>query len=491
MKNWLISIRLLLSISGVLLTAGCMVGPMYSRPETAADTNDAYYYAGTHEQDVNAFDGIERWWERFADETTGTLVRRMLENNYDLKASAARVLQAEAALAGAFGRRLPDVSYGISRDRSKRSFNFGGRFSVMSETWTQGVSVGYILDLFGKLRRAERAAWAQVLAVQANEEALINSMIATVITARVDIATTQRRLAIARANTLSRTETLEIVERRYGEGLVGPVDVRLARENLEAARALEPSIELTLAKAHHALDVLLARRPGGSGELPETLADLPVLGPLPIGLPGSLLDRRPDVIAAELSLRAANEEIGVSIAQLFPDLMLTANFGGSADRWRDIWEHSAETYSLLFNFTGPIFKGGQLKAQIKAAKARFAELAANYGQTVLRAIREVEDALVTEQMLQSQLKYTQLRFKEAQAAENLSKERYQRGVESILSMLESERRRRIAEEQLTILKGQIWTTRVNLHLALGGDWDYQDESEMDGEKNGEKHNEQD
>jgi len=111
------------------------------------------------------------------------LVRRMLENNYDLKASAARVLQAEAALAGAFGRRLPDVSYGISRDRSKRSFNFGGRFSVMSETWTQGVSVGYVLDLFGKLRRAERAAWAQVLAVQANEEALVNSMIATVISA--------------------------------------------------------------------------------------------------------------------------------------------------------------------------------------------------------------------------------------------------------------------------------------------------------------------
>jgi len=488
MKNWLISICLLFSISAELLTGGCMVGPKYSRPETVADANEAYIYAGAHEQDANALDDVERWWERFGDETTTVLVRKMLEGNYDLKASAARVLQAEAALAGAFGRRLPDVSYGISRDRSMRSLNLGGaggRFSIMSETWTQGVSVGYVLDLFGKLRRSERAAWAQVLAVQANEEALINSMIATVITARVDIATTQRRLAIARANTLSRIDTLEIVERRYGEGLVGPVDVRLARENLEAARAFEPSIELTLARAHHALDVLLARRPGGSDELPETLADLPDLGPLPIGLPGSLLDRRPDVIAAELSLRAANEEIGVSIAQFFPDLTLTANFGGSADRWRDIWEHSAETYSLLFNFTGPIFKGGQLKAQKKAAKARFAELAANYGQTVLTAIREVEDALVTEQMLQSQFKHTQLRFKEAQAAESLSKDRYQRGVESILSILESERRRRIAEEQLAILKGQIWTTRVNLHLALGGDWDYQDESEMDGEKNGE------
>ena len=477
MKNRLISICLLFSILAALLTAGCMVGPEYSRPETAADTNDAYFYVGTHEQDVNELEDMDRWWERFGDETAAALVRRMLESNYDLKASAARVLQAEAALAGARGRRLPDVSYGISRDRSKRSFNFGGRFSVMSETWAQGISVAYVLDLFGKLRRTERAAWAQMLAAKASEQALINSMIATVITARVDIATTQRRFAIARANTESRRDTLAIVERRYGEGLVGPVDVRLARENLEAAKALEPSIELSLIKAHHALDVLLARRPGASQRLPETLADLPDLDRAPIGLPGSLLDRRPDVIAAELSLRSANEEIGVSIAQLFPDLTLTANFGGSADRWRDIWEHSAETYSLLFNFAGPIFKGGQLRAQIKAAKARFAELAANYGGTVLTAIREVEDALITEQMLQTQLEHTQLRFKEAQAAESLSKDRYQRGVETILSVLESERRRRIAEEQLAILKGQIWTTRVNLHLALGGDWNYQEEGE--------------
>jgi len=448
-----------------------MVGPTYSRPDTAADSNDAYIYAGANGTDVNDFNDVAGWWERFADDTTGDLVRGMLANNYNLKAAAARVLQAEAALKGAHGRRLPDISYGIARDRSKRSFNFGGRFSVMSETWTQGVSVGYILDLFGKLRHSERAAWAQMLSTKANEQALINSMIATVIQARVDIATIQRRLAIARANTVSRQETLVIVERRYGEGLVGPVDVRLARENLEAAKALEPSIELSLIKAHNALDVLLARRPGTSRQLPETLADLPDLEPVPLGLPGALLDRRPDVVAAELSLQASNEQVGVSIAQLYPDLTLTANFGGSADRWRDIWEHSAETYSLLFNFAGPIFKGGQLKAQIAAAKARFAELAANYGAVVLTAIQEVEDALVTEQMLQQQLEYTQLRFKEASLAEQLSEERYQRGVESILSILESERRRRIAEEQLTILKGRIWTNRVNLHLALGGDWD--------------------
>lgn len=479
MRNRLISVCLVLFGGSIIPMAGCMVGPDYTRPDTAGDSNEGYIYADSNAAEALDINDMDRWWERFADETTTELVRSMLSNNYDLKAAAARVLQAEAALKGAHGQRLPDISYGISRDRSKRSFNFGGRFSVMSETWTQGVSVGYIFDLFGRLRRSERAAWARMLASKASEQALINSMIAMVIQARVDIATIQRRLAIARANTVSRRETLEIVERRYKEGLVGPVDVRLARENLEAARAAEPSIELSLIQARNALDVLLARRPGSSEELAQTLDDLPDLEAVPLGLPGALLDRRPDVVASEFALRAANEDIGVSIAQLYPDLSLSASFGGSADRWRDIWEHSAETYSLLFNFAGPIFKGGQLKAQIEAARARFAELAANYGATVLRAIQEVEDALIAEQMLQKQLEYTELRFEEASAAERLSEDRYQRGVESILSILESERRRRIAEEQLVILKRQIWANRVNLHLALGGDWDYEERNEIE------------
>jgi multidrug efflux system outer membrane protein len=343
----------------------------------------------------------------------------------------------------------------------------------MNTTWSQNISVAYIVDFFGKLRHAERAAWAQLFAAESNEQALTNMMIATVIEARVNIATLQRRLAIARANTKSRRETLRIVERRYNEGLVGPVDVRLARENLEASLALEPSIELALIRAHHALDVLLGHRPGGSEPLPDTLAELPDLEPVRIGLPAALLGRRPDVRAAELMVRAANEQIGVSIAQLYPDLTLVANFGASSDRWRDLWEHFSETYSALIGLSQPIFAGGRLRAQVEGAEARHAELAANYAGTVLTAMREVEDALIAEQMLHKELEHTALRFEEATAAETLSQERYQRGVESILSVLETERRRRIAEEMLVVLKAQIWTTRVNLHLALGGDWNEQ------------------
>jgi NodT family efflux transporter outer membrane factor (OMF) lipoprotein len=479
MKKKLVSICWLLFALSITMFAGCMVGPKYYRPETAADTSEGYFHHGEHRQDINDFADVDRWWQRFGDQTTMLLVREALENNYNLKAAAARVLQARAGLAEVRGRQLPEVSYNLSRDRSKRSFNFGGggRFSVMSTTFAQDVSIAYILDLFGKLRHSERAAWADMLAAESNEQTLINSMIATVIKARVDIATIQRRLAIAKANTESRRNTLEIVERRYGEGLVGPVDVRLARENLEASKAAEPAIELSLITAQHALDVVLARRPGASEPLPETLADLPDLESVPIGLPASLLDRRPDVVAAELSLKAANEQIGVSIAQLYPDLTLTANVGRSADRWRDIWIDETEIYSAILRLAQPIFKGGQLLARIDAAEARYTELAANYANTVLTALKEVEDALITEQLLQVQLKHVQIRLTEALAAENLSRQRYQRGVEGILTVLESERRRRMAEDELAILKGRIWTTRVNLFLALGGDWDYQEQSE--------------
>jgi len=483
MKKQLVSICCVFVVLACVTLGGCMMGPDYSRPETAADTSDGYFHAGTHNEDVNDFAVVDKWWERFGDPTTALLVRAALENNYSLKAAAARVLQSQAALAETHGQRWPDVSYNLSRDRSKRSFNFGGlggggRFSVMSTTWTQNISVTYILDLFGKLRRSERAAWAEMLAAEANEQALINSMIATVINARVNIATIGRRLAIARANTESRQMILEIVERRYGQGLVGPVDIRLARENLAASKAIEPVIELSLITARHALDVLLARRPGSSDGLPQTLADLPDLGPVPVGLPAFLLDRRPDVRAAELSLRAANERIGVSIARLFPDLTLIGNYGFSADTMEDIFQQDeTEMYAAIFQLAQPIFKGGQLKAQIDATKARYAELAANYAGTVLTAMREVEDALVSEQMLQIQLKYARVQFREAGAAESLSRQRYQRGVEGILTVLESERRRRISEQEVTILKGQLWTNRVNLFLALGGDWDNQEQSE--------------
>jgi NodT family efflux transporter outer membrane factor (OMF) lipoprotein len=485
------------------LSAGCMVGPKYKRPETMADRVDRYANAPQKTLDANGVEKPDLWWERFGDPTTAELVKRALEQNYDLKASAARVLQAQAVLGQASGQRWPSISYGLTGDRSKRFFNFGGAgnapqspvlpppfdqldlsflsggFSPLTTTWSQSVSATYIVDLFGRLRRTQRAAWADLLAADTSRQALINSVIASVIQARVNIATLQRRIEIAQANIKSWERTLEITERRYEQGIISPVDVRLARANLEAARAQEPFVQQSLATAVHALDVLLAEPPGASSSLPQTLPELPQLEPVPIGVPAALLDRRPDVKAAELQLVAANERVGVSIAQLYPDLSLTASYGLSGTAWRDIWSHSMESeiYGGIMNLSAPIFQGGALRAQVRAARARFEELAAQYAGTALTAMREVEDGLVSERLFQEQLGHVVLRVREAQAGEQLAQQRYELGVESILTVLESQRQRRIAEEQLAILKGQIWITRVNLHLAIGGDWNRGESSE--------------
>lgn len=462
----------LLSVILCVLTAGCMVGPDYERPQTLADTAEGYIYASGHLQDVNEAVTVGRWWERFADETTTELVELALNNNYDLEAAAARVLQAEAALAEISGQQWPQVSYDFTRARNKTSFNFGGvgRFSNLSTTYAQNIRVSYLMDLFGRLKRSERAAWADLLASEASRQVVVNAIISSVVKARANIATLQRQVAIARANTENWQRNRQIIERRYNRGLVGSLDVRLARENLEASKATEITFELLLIKARNAMDVLLARQPGSGQGLAETMADLPELEPVPVGLPALLLDRRPDVRSAEMALKSANEQIGVNIAAMYPDLTLTGAVGRSADRWRDIWLSETETYSTVFNFVQPIFKGGQLRARVNRAKARYTELAANYAQTVVTAMREVEDALITEEMLQRRFKALQLRFQEAAAAEKLARDRYVRGVERLIIVLETERRRRIAEDALNIIKGRLWAGRVDIFLALGGDW---------------------
>ncbi len=469
--------RVLFPVAVLIAVGGCMMGPKYSRPQTPADTAAGFVNAAPQPVEVNEVSTYDHWWERFGDPVTVVLVREALASNYDLKAAAARVLESQEGLAQARGKLWPEVSYGLSRSRSQQYINLGslpgfpsGGINFLTTTWTQGFSVSYLVDFWGQLRRSQRAAWADLFAAESNQQAMVNSIIATVVEARTTIATIQRRLVIAQASIESRARTVEITERRYNGGLVSPVDVRLARANLEAAKGQEPAIELSLAMAQHALDVLLARAPGSSVPLPGTLADLPNLEPVPVGVPAALLERRPDVRATEFSLRAANERIGASIAQLCPSLVLSANYGASSDAWPDLWKSFAETYSGMFNITQPIFQGGRLRAQVRAARAAYEAVAADYGTTVLRAMREVEDALVGEQYLQAQLEHVESQLIESREAETLSQRRYEQGVETILTVLASEQQRLAAEEQIAVLRGQIWTTRVNLHLALGGDW---------------------
>jgi multidrug efflux system outer membrane protein len=466
---------LIISVTASLMP-GCMLGPKYSRPENEAQSADEYLQAGDNVQDINMLTETDTWWLRFGDETTTNLVKEALQNNYDLKAATARVIQAEAGLVQAKGAQLPQVSASFDRTMTRSDLDapgidlVPGSDVIKDRTYTTQFNINYVLDLFGKLKYVERAAWQDLLATQAAKQTVVHSLVAAVINTRISIATLQNQLDIAKANTASRQKTLEIVERRYRKGLASPVEVRLARENLAASKSTEPALELAITQAQYALDTLLGQRPGSTRELERTLPDLPDLEPVPVGIPASLLDRRPDLRAAEHALKAANERIGVSIAQLYPDLNFIAGLGWRSGTSSSMYPDTAYVYSTVFSAVQPIFAGGQLQAQVDATEAIFQELAAGYAGAVITAMKEVEDALVAEQKLQQQLQEVQFRFEEAIAAEELSRDRYQQGISTLLLVLESERRRRIAETELALLKGRLWTNRVSLFLALGGDW---------------------
>jgi len=472
---------ILLLMAFFALLPSCTVGPDYSRPKTVVDDIDTY--ANTPEvvrQDV-LVDDIDPWWTQFGDPITTELVRQALINNNSLKSAAANVLQSKALLDQSHGSRLPDVSVSGSRTKAKTSsppIMEGGRRIVSHSTaYAADASVSYIVDFFGKLKRTEQAAVADYLSAQATREALTHAVIAQVVKARVQIARSQRLLNIAQETTKNRQQALKIIERRYNSGLVSPLDVYIARENLAASRSLEPQLEQALILAKHSLDVLLGQRPDGSDLLPETLPELPDLEPVPMGLPAALLDRRPDVRSSELDLAAATERIGVSIAALYPDLTLTASGGYRSERLSKLTIADADVYSVIMSLSAPIWKGGQLRAQVDYSKAAAQKATADYAETVLIALREVEDALVKQQKLQERYELLKKRLQEATKSEKLARQRYLGGakgvggVESILLMLDTERSRRAAENLLVETASDLFNARVDLFLALGGDWD--------------------
>jgi NodT family efflux transporter outer membrane factor (OMF) lipoprotein len=462
------AIMLRLSLLYFLLIGGCTLGPDYQRPETVVDEETDFIHRSSS---TSSTDLTEAWWLHFGDPVMAELVQQALENNTDLKAGAARMLQAHALLEQSHGQRLPELDYAYSGDRSQRSFNSpNGRTAFRSTTNHPSVDISYIMDLFGKLKRNEETATAFFLSSVADQQALQHIIIATVVRGRITIATLQRQLDIARGNTRNWQIAYEIADRRYRAGILGPLNVRVAHKNLARSQSVEPVLELSLKKAHHALDVLLARLPGMSEPLASTLPELPAVDPIATPLPAALLDRRPDIMQAEQLLHGATAQVGAKMAQLYPDLTLSASTGYNSNNTDNLFVSEAYVYSLIMRLVGPIYRGGQLKAQVRQAEAKVEEEAAKYAGTILKAIGEVEDALVGEQLLAEQFAALEVRLTQAQAAELLARDRYLKGVESLGTILETERARRFAQNQLTITQGQIWQNRVDLLLALGGDW---------------------
>jgi multidrug efflux system outer membrane protein len=461
---------------GLLVTAlvgGCTVGPNYKRPEialppawrTAAGTSDSLADLA--------------WWQLFADPVLQKLIRMALQNNNDLQLAVARVSEARALFGIARSAQFPQLDAGAdykNRRYSETGFQPVDKLGVNPDMdlYRTNLDLSFEIDLWGRLRRATEAARAEMLASEENQRTVIMTLVSDVAQSYFDLLDLDREAEIDRRTLESRRMSLELVRRRYDEGLASELDVRQAEEVLAAAAATVPDVERQTAQTENRLSILLGQNPGpiGRGESLESELMPPAI---PAGLPSALLERRPDIRAAEERLVAANARIGEAKAEFFPQISLTGTFGVESVSLSDLFKGPSRAWQIGPTVTMPIFHAGRLSANLHAMEARDREALTQYRQSIQQAFREVEDALVFQQKARAIRAAREKRVSAAQQALALANLRYGNGVSSYLDVLDAERQSFSAETELTETTRDQLVAVVQLYKALGGGWGIQPE----------------
>lgn len=417
---------------------------------------------------------LDDWWSGFEDPFLPRIVELALSGNRDLAIAAARLQQAQAQARIAGADLEPTLGLGVEGSRQKQNFigfPFGGG-TVPSSTFSGfGASLqsSWEIDLWGRLRAGAQAALADAQAGAAELHAARQSIAAQTAKIWFAILEARQQLDLARESVESFRQSVTQVERRYLSGTRPPLDLRLARSNLAAAQALESRRARQLDGTTRQLDLLLGNYPDGAAATMNDARTLPQAPPpIPVGLPAELVGRRPDLIAAERRLAAADARYRQARRALYPSLSLTAGGGSSSDSLGDLLDGDFGVWSLAANLSQPLFQGGRLRAGVRLAEASEDEAAASYVGQALQAYTEVETALAAESLLADEVRRLGESAHELKAARDLAEQRYHRGVGQYLVVLESQSRALTAEaEWLTLRRIQL-DNRIDLHLALGG-----------------------
>jgi NodT family efflux transporter outer membrane factor (OMF) lipoprotein len=466
------------------LLAGCAAGPPITRQPLAIEPPATYQAdpgapaAETPPARPSLPTTGGSWWRRFGDPLLDDLVDEALGNSPTLEAAAARLdaALAQAEVAGA--DRLPRIDAGLNGARRRQNFIGlpipGAEGDVLSNTSsTRGASldVAWEADLWGRLRAGSAAALARAEAAEADLAAVRNSLIGQVAKAWFGWLEAREQLRIAEETLDNRARFRQQIEERYRRGLRSALDLRLAlasEANSEAAMVVRAEGE---ANAARRLEVLLARYPGAVS-LPEAASGLPARPPsaIPREQPADLLTRRPDLIAAELRMAASGLDVAAARAALYPRLSLNGSIGRSSSAFEDLLDNDFSVWSLAAGLVQPLFQGGRLRAAVSAAEARRTEAAAAYLSTALGAFNEVESALSAERFLDERVAALAIATEQSAAARDLAEQRYRTGLDVYLTVLEAQRQAALSRGQLLLARRLRLEARVDLHLALGGDY---------------------
>jgi NodT family efflux transporter outer membrane factor (OMF) lipoprotein len=421
----------------------------------------------------------DEWWTSFGSSDLDGLVDEALERNYDLQAAAAAV-EAAAAQARIVGADLkPQI--GASLDGGKRQQVFvglpipgtGGVLQSRSSSYSTGLNVSWEPDLWGRLRAGKAAAVADAAAAATDYEGARLSLAGQTAKAWFDVREAELQVELARDTVESRRSSTDRIAARYRRGVASPLDLRLARSNQAEAESAVELRRRQLDAGRRRLETLLGRYPAGRvGSAEGAVLELPgVPPPIPVGLPSELVTRRPDLEAAERRLAATGLRVREARRALYPRITLTGSAGTSGAGLQNLVDGDFSVWSLAGSLLQPIFQGGRLRAAVDLSESIRDQALAAYAQGVLRAFAEVETALAAERLLSAEAEAAARATEESKAAERLAEDRYLAGLGDYLTILESQRRAFLAESRLLTLRALLLTNRVDLHLALGGDFE--------------------
>jgi multidrug efflux system outer membrane protein len=455
-----------LAVCAAWLIAGCSFAPSYERPpgEPPAAWRVADAGAASSLADLD-------WWALFRDPALQALIRTALAENKDLKIAVVRILQAQAGVGIVGAAQYPQLGVGGSASREAFPQIAYPPFPApyTNTNLALGLGIAFELDLWGRLRNASDAARAHLLATEMAQRTVLITLVSDVAQSYFELRARDQDLLTAQRTSETRAESLRIVQRRYDRGIASELDLAQAQRQYEGALASIPLIEKAIAQTENRLSILLGRNPGPvarGAPLSEQVAPPEV----PAGLPSALLERRPDLRAAEQRIVQANARIGEAKALYFPSISLTGSYGSTSQQLSDLFSGPAKVWQGLVAFSVPIFDAGRIGATVDLAQARQQEAILAYQQAVQQAFREVDDALVDyRKTRESRLSQVRL-VAAAQRAFDSADKRYLHGVSSYLDVLDAQRALFDAQLSLTRTEQDELGALVRLYKALGGGW---------------------
>jgi len=462
--------------------AGCTVGPNYQSPEiaeaprrTPLDTGDLS--SRTVEGEVD-----QTWWRTFRDPLVSSLVEKLAAQNLDLKTAAERVVQSVAQRQVAVSQGLPHLEGQSSSTYNRQSPN--GTLSLLVPApgaplqyglFHDGVTSSWQLDLFGRVRRAVEAADADALAAVENRHGVALAALAELAQSYMQLRGTQNRLEIARRNLRLSEQNVDLVTTRFGNGVATTLDLAQARAQQATIAATLPPLRTREAELVNAVGLLLGYAPRAlESELRKPGAIPRVPRRVPVGLPGTLVRRRPDVREAEARLHEATAQTGVAVANFYPDVTLNGAASAESLHLSNLFSPASAAFSVGPDVSIPIFEGGRLRGTLALRESQQREAAIAFQKTVLRAWQEVDNALTAYAEAQQLRANIARAVAQNQAALQAARQRYSEGALDFLNVNSALGQLLQSENDLADSETQIATDLINLYRALGGGWEIAD-----------------